>query len=168
MPDPQTGFGDDTGAVPAEVAEALDRYAADPRSYPVALHALQRSRLLLAVLEVPADTFPEHDHAHHHPHAPAATAMAAALVQREDGRRALVAFTGLGPLRRWNERARPLPMSTRTAAETARSEGAVALLVDPAGPTTLVVQGEDLVGVAEGWTLARVGERTAWIRPAPE
>ena len=35
-----------------------------------------------------------------------------------------------------------------------------------AGPTTLVVEGEDLTALAGGWTLAMVGEQTAWIRPS--
>jgi hypothetical protein len=35
--------------------------------------------------------------------------------------------------------------------------------VDVAGPATYVLEGDDLVGVASGWTLTRVGNRTAWL-----
>jgi hypothetical protein len=147
------GFADDTGAVPPEVAAALVAYATDPSRYAAALGAIQASRLLLPVVEVTGDH---------------GTDMAAVLIQGADGRRALVAFTGLEPLYRWNPKARPIPVACRVAAESAQHEGAAALLVDVAGPTTLVVEGEDLVALAEGWTLAVVGDRTAWIRPAPE
>ena len=34
-----------------------------------------------------------------------------------------------------------------------------------AGPVTVVVEGEDLLGLASGWALASVGGRSAWIRP---
>jgi hypothetical protein len=50
------------------------------------------------------------------------------------------------------------------AAEAARYDGADTLLVDVAGPVRFVVEGDDLVRLAEGWTVARLGERTAWIR----
>lgn len=54
------------------------------------------------------------------------------------------------------------------AAQSALQEGASAVVVDIAGPVTLVVEGEDLQGFAEGWTLARLDQGTAWIRPRPE
>ena len=61
-----------------------------------------------------------------------------------------------------------MPVPAQEAAETALHDGAAALLVDLAGPIRLVVEGEDLAALAAGWTLARVGDRTAWIRPPAE
>src|SRR6476620_5705673 len=49
--------------------------------------------------------------------------------------------------------------AVRLAAQAALQDGAAALVVDVAGPATLVVEGEDLRGLALGWTLARVGDR---------
>ena len=92
--------------------------------------------------------------------------MAAVLLQGADGRLALLAFTGTDSLRAWDPKARPVPVGTRLAARSALQDGAAALVVDVAGPTTLVIEGEDLRGLAAGWTLARVGERSAWIGPA--
>ncbi len=173
VPDP------DLGEVAPEVAAALASYAAAASTYAEALAAGANTRLLLAMVEVPAGTFAEgehHDHGpdddsghgHGHGHAPGGTAMAAVSIQRPDGRRGMLAFTGVEPLRRWDPTARPLPVTAREAAETALGDGAEALLVDLAGPVRLVVDGEDLEGVAGGWTLGRVGERSVWIRPAPE
>jgi hypothetical protein len=47
-------------------------------------------------------------------------------------------------------------------------DGAAALVVDVAGPVRFVVEGEDLERIAAGWSLARVGEQVAWIRPDGE
>lgn len=176
MPAPAPAPGPDTGAVPPEVVAALAAYAADESRYVEALQAVRDSRLVLAMVEVPASTFPEPeghlgqgDHEHgspdiHH----GATAMGAVSVQGPGGRRGLLAFTGVEPLRAYEPRARPLPVTAREAAETAIRDGADALLVDLAGPVRLIVEGDDLAGVAAGWTLARVGDRSVWIRPPGE
>ena len=56
-----------------------------------------------------------------------------------------------------------MPVTATVAAQSAVQEGVAALLVDVAGPVSLVVEGDDLVRLAAGWTLARVGEDWAWI-----
>ena len=58
--------------------------------------------------------------------------------------------------------------SHRLAAQSALQDDAAALVVDVAGPVPFVIEGDDLRALAAGWTLARVGERAAWIGPAPE
>ena len=59
-------------------------------------------------------------------------------------------------------------MTARMAAQAALQDGADALLLDLKGPHRLVVEGDDLEGLARGWELTTVGGRSAWIRPAPE
>jgi hypothetical protein len=163
IPDP--GFAGDTGEVPAAVAAALAAYAVDPRgAYVQVLAALQDARLLVPVVALLGEV--EHDEAglaHDK-----TSDMAAVLLQGADGRLALLAFTGTASLAAWNPEARPVPVPARVAAQSALQDGAAALVVDVAGPATLVVEGEDLQGLAAGWRLARVGERTAWIRPGTE
>ena len=163
IPDP--GFAGDTGEVPAAVAAALAAYAVDPRgAYVQVLAALQDARLLVPVVALLGEV--EHDEAglaHDK-----TSDMAAVLLQGADGRLALLAFTGTASLTAWNPEARPVPVPARVAAQSALQDGAAALVVDVAGPATLVVEGEDLQGLAAGWRLARVGERTAWIRPGVE
>ena len=163
IPDP--GFAGDTGEVPAAVGAALAAYVADPRgAYVQVLAALQDARLLVPVVALLGEV--EHDEAglaHDK-----TSDMAAVLLQGADGRLALLAFTGTASLTAWNPEARPVPVPARVAAQSALQDGAAALVVDVAGPATLVVEGEDLQGLAAGWRLARVGERTAWIRPGAE
>lgn len=155
-------FGDDTGETPPQVAEALAAYDADPGDpelWAGAVTCLQESRLLVPVVAVADEIeqvdgdLPREKSSH----------MAAALISRPDGRRGLLAFTGSATMQRWRPDARPVPVPTEEAARAALADGAVALLVDLAGPARLVVQGEDLEALAAGMRLVDVGGRRAWI-----
>ena len=83
------------------------------------------------------------------------------------GRRAaaLLGFTGLDALQAWGARARPVPV-TLDVAETAPAEGAVAVLVDVAGPHPLVIDGEVLDALALGHRLVELGDGFGWAVPA--
>lgn len=148
IPDP--GFAGDDGSVLPEVAAALAAYAQDPTRHNRTLEVVQHARLLVPVVAVPGEQ--AHD-------------MATALMRGRDGRTALLAFTGAEPLGRWDAEARPVPVTVRRAAAAAQQDGASALLVDVAGPTMFVVEGEDLVALAAGQTLVEVNGRFGWATP---
>jgi hypothetical protein len=76
--------------------------------------------------------------------------MSVVMLQAADGRRALLAFTGLDSLRAWQADARPVAVTLDKAAQTAQTEGVAALLVDFAGPHPLVLEGEVLAALAAG------------------
>src|SRR3954470_4125707 len=76
--------------------------------------------------------------------------MSVVMLQAADGRRALLAFTGVDALHAWQADARPVAVTLDKAAQTARAEGVAALLVDFAGPHPLVVDGEVLESLAAG------------------
>lgn len=165
IPDP--GFAGDTGAADPVVAAALAAHAGDPtdpEAYAVALTALQDARLLVPVVAVLGEVeVDEHGLAHDK-----TSDMAAVLLTGADGRMALLAFTSTQSLAAWDPQARPVPVAAALAARSAVQEEAAALLVDVAGPSTLVVQGEDLRALAAGWRMVRVGDRAAWIGPGTE
>jgi hypothetical protein len=162
IPDP--GFAGDTGEADVAVAAALAAYARDETAHGDALLALQDSRLLVPVVALLGEVeYDDRGLAHDK-----TSDMAAVLMQGADGRLALLAFTSTESLTRWNREARPVPVAARLAAQSAVQEEAAALVVDIAGPTTLVVQGDDLIALAAGWRRAIVGENSAWIGPAPE
>ena len=161
VPDP--GFAGDTGAVPADVGAALASYADDPGTYAAALATLRTARLLVPVVALLGEVAIDEAGLAHDK----SSDMAAVLLTGADGRTALLGFTGTEPLHRWRADARPVPVTAQVAARAALQEGAAALVVDVAGPVPFVVQGEDLVGLAAGWRIARVGETTGWVRPAP-
>jgi hypothetical protein len=151
IPDP--GFVDDHGSVAPGVAAALTAYDGGEATYAETLAVLQQARLLVPVVALAHDKSSD---------------MATVLLTGRDGRMALLAFTGLEQLRAWDPQARPVPVDSALAARAAAQDGAEALVIDVAGPTRFVIEGDDLAAVAAGWTLARVGERTAWIRPPTE
>jgi hypothetical protein len=124
------GAPDDAGAADPELAAALAAYAADPTREPDVLAALAEARLLVPVVAAlgESDAGPDglvHDKS---------SDMATVLMRSADGRLALLAFTGLEALKRWDPDARPVPVPARTAALAAIQDGAEALLIDLAGP----------------------------------
>jgi hypothetical protein len=157
------GFPDDTGEAPAQLTAATAAYAADRSRYADVLAALTTCRLLVPVVAVLGEVeVDEHGLARDK-----SADMAAVLLTGADGRLALLAFSGMAAMVAWDPAARPVPVPARLAAQSAVQEGAAAIIIDVAGPARVVVDGEDLHALAAGWALARVGERTAWIRPTP-
>ena len=61
--------------------------------------------------------------------------------QAADGRRCAVGFTGLDSLAAWHPEARPVPVTMDVLAKAALDDHAVALIIDVAGPASLVAGG---------------------------
>lgn len=159
IPDP--GFAGDDGAPDPALRELLAAYAVGRARQVDVLAAVQASRLLVPVVAVVGDV--EVDAAGLVREK--TSDMATVLLTRLDGRRGLLAFTGLDSLAAWDAQARPVPVAAAGAALAARQEGADALVLDVAGPARFAVEGPDLHGLAAGWQLTRLGERSGWIRP---
>jgi hypothetical protein len=157
IPDP--GFAGDTGEADAPLAAGLAAYARRESSHGDVLLALQDARLLVPVVAMLGEVeYDERGLAHDK-----TSDMAAVLMRGADGRLALLAFTSTETLARWSPEARPVPVVAKLAAQSAVQEDAAALVVDIAGPTTFVVEGDDVRALASGYRLARVGDRTAWL-----
>jgi type III secretion system (T3SS) SseB-like protein len=163
LPDP--GFAGDDGGVDPAVAAALAAYDAAirvdaPDPHPATLAVLQHARVLVPVVALLGGV--EHDEqglAHDK-----TSDMAAVLMQGQDGRTALLAFTGSTSLTRWNPEARPVPVPVRQAAQAALQDQASALVIDLAGPVQFVIEEDDLTSLAQGHRLVRIGERWGWAR----
>lgn len=152
LADPE--FPDDDGSVDPAVADALGAYERDGDLRPV-LAALTRQRVLVPVVAVLAgERAPDG--------ADKRADMAAVLTTGRDGRTALLAFTGLETLQRWDAEARPVPVPFGRAAQAAVSEGAAAVVLDIAGPVRAVLTGSDLTRVAEGRALGRTNVGYVW------
>lgn len=157
----QSSFPDDDGTASPAVAAALESYTGDPDAFGAVVTALAPSRLLVPVVAVLGEVeYDEQGLAHDK-----SSDMATVLVTGADGRQALLAFTSQASLQRWNPEARPVPVPAPVAAQSAVQEKAAALVVDIAGPVTFVLEESDLEAFAGGWTFARIGDRTGWIRP---
>lgn len=147
-------YVDDDGSADADLRAVLDSWGAGAASYPEVLAALVPARLLVPVVALLGEV--EYDAAGLA--RDKSSDMAAVLLTGADGRRALLAFTGTDTLTAWDPDARPVPVSTVLAAQTAVQEGAAALLVDVAGPARVAVEGDDLHRVAAGWRPVRLAD----------
>jgi SseB protein N-terminal domain len=93
--------------------------------------------------------------------------MSVVTLRAQDGRRALLAFTGLDALQSWQPDARPVPVTVDVAAQAAKSQDLTAVLIDVAGPHTLVIDGEVLGELAAGHRLIELPDgEFGWVLPA--
>ena len=153
-------FPGDDGAASAEVRAALARFTAShaPDDYLRAVATLCTDRLLVPVVATATGLATTTRSLSSDKEAE----MAVVLMRRADGDKALLGFTGLDALQTWDARARPVPVTLDKVAETAVAEGAVAVLVDVAGPDALVLEGEVLSSLAQGRRLVDLGDGFGW------
>jgi hypothetical protein len=157
-------FPGDDGAPEAVVREALARFAAtyEPDDYLRAVAALCGDRLLVPVVATATQVGTTVGGLASDKEAE----MAVVMLQRADGGKAMLGFTGLDALQAWDARARPVPVTVDQVAETAAAEGAVAVLVDLAGPHPLVLEGEVLDALRQGHRLVELVDGFGWAIPA--
>ena len=90
-------------------------------------------------------------------------------MQSATGERALLAFTGLDALRAWDATARLVPCTLDDLAATVAEAGAVALLLDIAGPVPFTLEGEVLAALSSGQRLVEFDDGTfAWASLASD
>ncbi len=131
-------------------AFAGDDGRADPRwqpayADPASVEALLRSgvRLLVPIVSVLDDVDAQTG-------ADKSSHMASVSLVQSDGRRGLLAFTGIEALARWDPTARPVPVTSHQVAAAALEEGADGVLVDISGPVRFAIDGEFLAELARG------------------
>jgi len=160
IPDP--GFAGDRGEPDPVLQAALTAYAAQPGEmtrHAAVLDALTRARLLVPVVAILGEVEQDASGLSREK----TSDMATVLLTGQDGRRALLGFTGLESLHAWRRDARPVPVAASDAARSALQEDAAALLVDVAGPTPYAVEGSALEGLARGWALVLTPQGPAWV-----
>lgn len=163
IPDP--GFSGDDGGVDPDVLSALAAYgqvqdADEAEARLAALEVLQDSRVLVPVVAVLGEVeYDESGLARDK-----TSDMASVLMTGKDGRTALLAFTGMTGLARWDAGARPVPVPVRQAAQAAIQDEAVALVIDVAGPVSFVIEDAALLAVARGDRLVRLDDGWGWAR----
>src|SRR5580658_10788509 len=76
--------------------------------------------------------------------------MALPTLIGNDGRKAVIAFTGTLAIKRWRRDARPVPVPAARLWPAVAAEQADAVVIDVAGPVPLVVEGARLTALANG------------------
>ena len=149
---PNAAFIGDRGDPDPTVRALISDATSDlPTSYLRAVAALCGTRLLLPVVASGDDSMDGPD--------PERRAeLAAVSIAAADGRRALLAFTGLDALVAWEPRARPVPATLDDIAATVIETGDDALLVDSAGPVPFVIENDLISQLALGRRLVELDD----------
>jgi len=138
-------FRGDDGSADAAVTTALAGYATGAGSEHAALTALAAARLLVPVVSVLTEAG---EHADEHG-GDKSSEMALPTLIGNDGRPAIIAFTGLDALSRWRSDARPIPAEAGRVWRAAVADGC-AVVIDLAGPVPLAIEGARLAALAQG------------------
>jgi hypothetical protein len=142
-----TGFDDDDGSADPALSQALAA-----RDQGAILAALTKARLLVPVVAMLGEVeYDENGLAHDK-----TSDMAVALLQGQDGRNALLAFTSTESLKLWSPEARPMPAQAQLVATAAIQEGAAAVVLDVAGPAPAVIETDDVRRVAAGLQVVKL------------
>ena len=164
---PVTRPGGDAGGADPAVTAALAAYAAGEATEQAALTAIAASRLLVPVVTVPVEPGAQHgdspmsppdatqwpggeQHSGERPGGEKETEMALPTLIGNDGRKAVIAFTGTETIRRWRADARPVPVPAARLWPAVAAERADAVVIDVAGPVPLVIEGARLAALAHG------------------
>lgn len=143
---PTSAFAADTGAADPALAAVLDRHAAGHADLPDVVGVLAGLRVLVPVLaELEEQGVTE---AGLHVDKEASAGVVALRVP--DGRTALPVFTGVEAMAAWRADARPVPTAAPRAAAAALAEGWELLVLDPAGPVTVVLPHPAVRALATG------------------
>jgi type III secretion system (T3SS) SseB-like protein len=146
-------FRHDRGDADPQVTEALAAYQAGKGSEQAALTALAGARLLIPVVAVLAGGPADRDDGAGQGDGAAAgdknSEMVLPTLIGNDGRAAVLAFTGVESLTRWRRNARPVPAEAARVWRAAVTDGS-AVVIDVAGPVPIAVEGARLAVLAAG------------------
>jgi hypothetical protein len=147
-------FRGDRGGADPRVTAALAAYQAGQGSERAALGALTAARLLVPVIaeqshEGPSDVGQSHEGQSGKDQGDKDSVMVLPTLIGQDGRAAVLAFTGLDALARWRPDARPVPAEADRVWRAAVADGC-AVVIDVAGPVPLAVEGARLAALAAG------------------
>ncbi|MFZ1412859.1 MAG: SseB family protein, partial [Micropruina sp.] len=134
----------------------------DQERYLTAVATLCGARLLLPIV-ASGD-----EHASLGPDPDRHAEMAAVLLTGASGETAVLAFTGLDSLQHFDRAARPVPCTLDDVAASAVQLGASAVLIDHAGPSSLVIEQPLLAELAQGRRLVRTDSGWGWLFAAPD
>jgi hypothetical protein len=119
-----TGFDGDLGAADPQLLAALN----DPADETMLMRAVAQARLLVPIVAVPHEmAVPS---AAITPEGSSATEMAVVILTASDGSRAFPAFSSLAAVSAWDATARPCPVTSSRAAQSAVSERCDVILLD--------------------------------------
>lgn len=142
---PTSRYADDDGTADPALAAAVAAHAAGAGDLRQVVDALRGARVLVPVVA----RLEQAGEAHGLTVDKEASAGVVAL-RAPDGRTAMPVFSSADSLSRWQADARPVPTEAPRAAASALQEGWELLVLDPAGPVTVVVTHPAVRALATG------------------
>ena len=141
---PTSAFAGDYGRADPALTAVLDDFGSGRARLDQVVAVLARSRVLVPVLahEVPGGQVGEGGERE--------SSTGVAALSTPDGRTGLPVFSGTDALSRWRADARPVPAAAARAAASALAEGWSLLVLDPAGPRTVLVPRPAVQALAAG------------------
>ncbi|MDF5752383.1 SseB family protein [Spongiactinospora sp. TRM90649] len=134
---PRPLFSGDDGRADPALAAALAAHAQGEADAREIIAPLSTARLLVPVVAV----LTESEIGENGLRQEKSSDMALPKLVGEDGRQAVLAFTGTEPLARWRPDARPIQVTGPQVCQAATREGAAAVVLDVAGPAAFVIEG---------------------------
>ncbi len=141
---PQPLVPDDDGRADAALAETLAGFQTGAATVADVLTALGPARLLVPVVALLTEAEVGDDGLKREKE----SEMALPKLVGQDGRMAVLAFTGVEALARWRADARPIQASAPQVCKAAVHEQAAAVVIDVAGPAPFAVEGSMLHAMA--------------------
>lgn len=141
-------FSGDDGSVEPRLAAALERYAGEGSTAALesVVAALAEARVLVPILaELDVKGAGEHGQS-----VDKEASAGVVALQAPDGRTALPVFSSVAAMARWRKDARPVPTHASRAALSAVAESWALLVLDPGGPTTVLVPRPAVWALAQG------------------
>jgi SseB protein N-terminal domain len=159
---PSAAYAGDRGEPDPEVRALLAVAGRSRDEYLRAVAGLCTARFLLPIVAVGDDGGDGPDPERH-------AEMRAVLLTTGDGTTGLPVFTGLDAFTAWKPDARPVPCRLDEVAATAVEAGAVAVLVDVAGPSPLVIEDGLVAELADARRLVELdGGGWGWLFSPPD
>lgn len=166
---PASPFAGDDGSADPALAAVLAAY----HQHLVDLHEVQRALVHCRVMVPLLAELVEEGVAGNGAPMDKSASMSSVTITGRDGRLAQPMFTSLDTLNAWNPYARPFPATAVDVARGAYAQGAVAVILDVAGPVEVVLEGPSMLALAEARTwlpaaqdpqvLAAVGQALAGL-----
>lgn len=153
-----SGLGDKGNADPVLSAELAEYEKRGGGEGPV-IAALAVARLLAPIVTTLAEEATTDAGLRHDKRAD----VAVPLLQRPDGRRAMLAFTGVESMALWDADARPRPAMLADIVAMAQEQGADAVVVDVSGPVPFVIEGSSLRHLAAGHSAMPTTSGLVWL-----
>lgn len=159
-----SGFAGDDGSADPVLAAALAAHVDHGAPLAPVVEALAATRVLVPVL-AEAEVTEEGEHGTVDREA----SSGVVALETPDGRKALPVFSSVASMAQWRPDARPVPVESARAAQSAVSEGWSVLVIDPSGPHTALLPRPAVWAIGQGkpWEPAIVdGEVTADVAQA--